>query len=274
MSTDYRSLTVTHADHVAEVTLRGPGKGNAMGPDFWREMPALFAALDEDEATRCVIVRGAGGHFSYGLDLVAMMAELGPLLAGDNLAAGRTKLLDLIGRMQQACDRVATCRKPVIAAVAGRCIGGGLDLVAACDMRLATADASFSLREVKVAMVADIGSLQRLPRIIGDGATRELALTGRDIDAARALRLGLVSDLFPSEDDLLAAARSMAREIADNPPLVVQGIKQVMNDTAGKSLAEGLRYVAVWNAAFLQSKDLAEAVGAFMEKRKPVFRGE
>lgn len=273
--TAYKSLSLEPgSDGVVEVTMRGPGKGNAMGPDFWREMPIVFEALDRDASVRCVLIRGSGGQFSYGLDLPAMMTELGPLLGGDGMASVRARLLDLIAAMQQACDRVATCRKPVVAAVAGRCIGGGLDLVAACDVRLCAADAIFSLREVKVAMVADIGSLQRLPRIIGDGATRELAFTGKDIDAARALAIGLVSEVLPSEEALLASARATAREIARNPPLVVQGIKQVMNYCADKSIADGLRYVAVWNAAFLQSKDLAEAVSAWMEKRPPVFRGE
>ena len=270
----YRSVALTSADGVAEVELRGPGKGNAMGPDFWREMPEVFAALDGDDAIRCVLIRGSGGHFSYGLDVPAMMAQLAPLVAGELLAGARTRLLDLIGAMQQACDRVAQSRKPVIAAVSGRCIGGGLDLVAACDVRLCSSSASFSLREVKLAMVADIGSLQRLPRIIGEGATREMAFTGKDVDAARALRMGLVADVFADEAALLAAARAMAREIAGNPPLAVQGIKQVMNYCADKSLADGLRYVAVWNSAFLQSKDLAEAIGAFMEKRAPRFTGE
>jgi enoyl-CoA hydratase len=245
-----------------------------MGPDFWREMPELFASLDGDDEIRVVVVRGEGGQFSYGLDLAAMMGELGQHLGGENLAGDRMRLLDLIGGMQGACDLVARCRKPVIAAIAGWCIGGGLDLASACDIRLCSASARFSLREVKVAMVADIGSLQRLPRIIGDGNTRELAFTGKDIDSARALKIGLVSDVYDSEDALLEASRKLARDIADNPPLVVQGIKQVMNYCADKSTADGLRYVAVWNAAFLQSNDLGEAMAAFRERRPPRFSGK
>jgi enoyl-CoA hydratase len=270
----YRSLTVEIADHVAEVVLRGPGKGNAMGPDFWREMPLVFEALDGDERVRAVLIRGAGGHFSYGLDLPAMLGEMTPLLTGEALAAVRTRLLDVIGAMQRACDRVAACRKPVVAAIAGRCVGGGVDLAAACDVRLCSSSASFSVREVRLAMVADMGSLQRLPRIIGDGATRELAFTGKDIDAARALRIGLVSDVLDGEEALLAAARATVRAIADNPPLAVQGIKQVMNYCDGKPVSDGQRYVAVWNAAFLQSKDLMEAFAAFLEKRRPEWKGE
>lgn len=270
----WKSVTVERNEHIVEVILRGPGKGNAMGPDFWREMPLLFAALDRDDDCRAVIVRGHGGHFSYGLDLPAIMGDLGPLLSGEQLAAGRTRLLDRIADMQAACDRVARCRKPVIAAVAGRCIGGGLDLAAACDLRYCSDNASFSLREVRLAMVADIGSLQRLPPIIGEGHTRELAFTGRDIDATHALRIGLVNAVFADEAALLAASRDTAQQIAANPPQAVQGIKQVMNDMQGRPIAEGLRYVALWNAAFLQSKDLIEAITAFMEKRPPSFRGE
>lgn len=271
---EYRSLRVERRGHVAEVILTGPGKGNAMGPDFWREMPGLFTALDEDETVRCVLIRGEGKHFSFGLDLMAIMSDLGPHVSGANLAAERAKLLDLIGRMQQACDRVARCRKPVVAAVAGWCIGGGLDLAAACDLRVCSEDARFSLREVKLAIVADIGSLQRLPRIIGQGHTRQMAYTGGTVDAAHALRIGLVTEVLPDLDALLVRARALADEIAANPPLVVQGIKQVMDYCEDKSTADGLRFVAVWNSAFLQSRDLGEAVQAFMERRPPVFTGE
>lgn len=274
MNTDYKSVRLERNESVVEVVLTGPGKGNAMGPDFWREMPELFAALDRDEDARVIIVRGDGDNFSYGLDLPAMMGSLGQAFGGQNLAAERTRLLDMVGEMQQAFDRVAACRKPVIAAINGWCIGGGLDFIAACDIRLASADARFSLREVKVAIVADLGSLQRLPRIIGEGLTRELAFTGRDITASRAFEIKLVGELFETRDALLEGARRVAREIAGNPPLVVQGIKRVMNYCAGKSVADGLDYVAAWNAAFLQSNDLVEAMTAFRERRAPRFEGK
>jgi len=269
----YVSLGLVRRGHVAEVTLLGPGKGNAMGPDLWRELPALFTALDADASVRCIVLRGAGAHFSYGLDLPAMMAEIGPLVTGDNLAAERTKLLELIGRMQDGCNRVARCRKPVVAAVAGWCIGGGLDLVAACDIRLCSSEARFSLREVKLAIVADVGSLQRLPRIIGQAHTRQMAYTGATVDAVHALRMGLVSEVVETPDGLFARAQALADEIAANPPRVVEGIKQVMDYCEDKSTADGLRFVAVWNSAFLQSTDLAEAVQAFMERRDPHFTG-
>jgi enoyl-CoA hydratase len=271
MSTEYQSLRLSKAENVCEVVLTGPGKGNAMGPDFWREMPELFVALDRDEEVRAIVIRGDGDNFSYGLDLMAMAGDIGA--SGKNLAAERSILLDKVGEMQQACDRVAVCRKPVIAAVSGWCIGGGLDLISACDIRLCSSEARFSLREVRVGMVADIGSLQRLPYIIGEGYTRELAFTGKDIDAQRAMQIGLVSDIYDSQEAVLAAARQLAGEIAANPPLVVQGIKQVMNQRIGQEIAEGLRYVGVWNSAFLHSEDLIEAITAFKERRMPQFKG-
>lgn len=272
MSTEYKSLRIEKNGGVAEITLTGPGKGNAMGPDFWREMPVLFAELDRDEETRAIIIRGDGGNFSYGLDLIAMTGEIGA--SGKNLAAERTRLHDKVLEMQQACNRVADCRKPVIAAIHGWCIGGGLDLISACDVRLAAADAKFSLREAKIAIVADLGSLQRLPAIIGQGHTRELAFTGKDIDAARAHHIGLVNEVYDTPEALLEAARAMAADIASNPPLVVQGIKQVMNYCADKSITDGLEYVAVWNSAFMHSLDLVEAITAFRERRKPEFKGQ
>jgi len=266
-------MRVEGADGIVEVCLVGPGKGNAMGPAFFRELPELFRALDRDDAVRAIVVRGDGGVFSYGLDLKAIGPELMPHVAPGNLAAERARLLDLITDMQSGFDAVEHCRKPVIAAVAGPCIGGGVDLVSACDIRIGARNAVFSVREARMAIVADMGSLARLPRIIGHGHTRELAFTGRDIDAPRALRIGLVNDVYEDEAALLVAVRKLAREIADNPTVVVQGIKQVLDFGETSTVAEANRFVAVWNAAFLASADLGEAFQAFVERRPPRFKG-
>ncbi|GAA1480157.1 crotonase/enoyl-CoA hydratase family protein [Gordonia sinesedis] len=266
-------MEVTVADGVAEVTLVGPGKGNAMGPDFWREMPEVFDRLDGDDAVRAVVVTGSGDNFSYGLDLPAMAGELAPVLADGATAKPRTDFHDMVLRMQRAISAVADCRKPVVTAVSGWCIGGGVDLISAADIRYASADAKFSVREVRVGMVADMGSLARLPALVGDGHVRELALTGKDIDAARAERIGLVNDVFPTADDTLAAARATAAEIAANPPLVVQGVKSVLDHSRTAAVQDSLRYVAAWNAAFLPSSDLTEAITAVFEKREPKFTG-
>jgi enoyl-CoA hydratase len=271
--TDWQAFTVETKDHVAQVTLIGPGKGNAMGPDFWDELPRIFTELDADEQVRAIVLTGSGKHFSYGLDLTAMAGLFGPLIAERSLAAARTSFLKDIRRLQAAVTAVADCRKPVVAAVSGWCVGGGLDLIAAADIRLASADAKFSLREAKVAIVADIGSLHRLPGIIGEGHLRELAFTGKDIDAARAEKIGLVNDVYPDQEAVLDAAHALAREIAANPPLVVQGVKDVLDQPKAGKVEEGLRYVATWNAAFLPSEDLTEAIQAVFEKRAPQFKG-
>ncbi|MFE0748211.1 crotonase/enoyl-CoA hydratase family protein [Gordonia sp. NPDC058843] len=269
----WTAFDVTVSDHLAEVTLIGPGKGNAMGPDFWQELPELFGHLDTDPAVRAVVLTGSGKNFSYGLDLVAMGGTLSGVLAGDAKAAPRTEFLDSLRKLQAGITAVADCRKPVVAAVSGWCIGGGVDLICAADVRYASADAKFSVREVKVGMVADVGTLARLPFIIGDGHLRELALTGKDIDAARAEKIGLVNDVADDQDAVLELARSTAREIADNPPLVVHGIKSVLDHSRSAAVHDSLRYVAAWNSAFLPSEDLSEAITAVFEKRKPEFKG-
>ena len=271
---EFVSMRVERAEGVAEVTLLGPGKGNAMGPDFWRELPVVFGELDRDPEVRAIVLTGSGEHFSYGLDLPAMLPSWSEYLSGGALARPRREFLDEVRRMQDAITTVAKTRKPVIAAVSGWCIGGGVDLIAAADIRVASADARFSVREVRVAIVADMGSLQRLASIIGEGHLRELAFTGRDIDAARAERIGLVNDVYDDRDAALAAARRMARDIAANPPLVVQGVKDVLSVNTEQQVESGLRYVATWNAAFLPSHDLNEAVQAFLQRRDPEFRGE
>ncbi|WP_067531536.1 crotonase/enoyl-CoA hydratase family protein [Nocardia crassostreae] len=272
--TEWKAFEVESKDHIAQVTLTGPGKGNAMGPDFWRELPLIFRALDADPEVRAIVLTGAGKHFSYGLDLPAMSPMFGPLLGGPALAGPRTDFLRHVREMQDSVTAVADCRKPVIAAVSGWCIGGGLDLIAAADIRLASADARFSLREAKVAIVADIGSLHRLPGIIGEGHLRELAYTGKDIDAARAEKIGLINDVYADQEAVLDAAHALAREIAENPPLVVQGIKDVLDQPKAGKVADGLRYVSAWNAAFLPSEDITEAIQAVFEKRKPDFKGK
>jgi enoyl-CoA hydratase len=176
-------------------------------------------------------------------------------------------------RLQDSITAVARCPKPVVAAVHGFCIGGGVDLIAACDIRLASADAIFSVREAKMAIVADLGSLQRLPAIISAGHLAELAYTGKDIGADRAKEIGLVNEVSADAESVLKAARALAAEIAANSPVAVQGTKAVLAANEGRTVAEGLDYVATWNAGMLASDDLVEAVTAFMQKRKPKFTG-
>jgi len=261
-------LRVERDGHVATVSLLAP----TMVPALFTELGHTFAELAGDAQLRAVILRGDAKVFSYGLDLAAAFASWGPTFAG-GLAASRTELWTMVRQIQASITQIASCPAPVIAAVHGWCVGGGVDVITACDLRICTADARFSVRETKVAMVADLGSLQRLPLVIGDAATRELALTGKDIDAARAQALGLVSQVVADRAALEAAARALAAEIAANPPLVVRGVKQILDQATRGDVAEGLERVAVWNAAFLPSEDLGEAASAFGAKRPPVYKG-
>jgi enoyl-CoA hydratase len=171
-------------------------------------------------------------------------------------------------------SRVETFHKPIVAAIHGACLGTGMDLITACDIRLASADATFSVRETRIAMVADVGTLQRLPRIVGDGTAREWIFTGADYDASAALAARLVNAVLPDPAAVLARAHELASAIAANSPLAVQGAKQVLGHAARRLDDASLDYVALWNAAFLHSDDLGEAMRAFMERRKPEFRGQ
>jgi enoyl-CoA hydratase len=266
---------------VATLWLDRPEARNAMGVDLWRDLPRAMAVLSSANEVRAVVVAAQGPHFSVGLDLKAMGGMLagggggggGSEGGGASMAArarsGRTEVL----RLQDAITAVARCPKPVVAAVHGYCIGGGVDLIAACDIRLASVDAVFSVREAKMAIVADLGSLQRLPAIIGAGHLAELAYTGKDISAERAKEIGLVNDLAADAEGVHKAARALALEIAANSPIAVQGTKAVLAANEGRTVAEGLDYVATWNAGMLASDDLTEAVTAFMEKRAPKFTG-
>ena len=270
-------LAIEVDGHVATLWLDRPEKRNAMGPAFWSDLPLAMAAIGSEPEIRAVVVAARGPHFSVGLDLVAMSGLTGPTATGNgaplSMAARARSARAEILRLQASVTSVAECGLPVIAAIHGYCIGGGVDLVAACDIRLASADAIFSVRETKVAIVADVGSLQRLPHIIGKGHLAELAYTGKDITAARAERIGLVNQVSTDADAVLADARAMAAEIAANSPLAVQGTKAVLCAGEGRSVAAGLDYVATWNAGFLASDDLLEAMTAFTEKRPGVFTG-
>lgn len=252
------------------VTLLGPGKGNAMGPEFWEELPNAMDAISQMDDVRCIIFRGSGDHFSYGLNIPQMMPRLGKMVGGAQTQQ-RERLVQQIRQMQSGFLKMHESPKPVIAAVHGWCIGGGVNMIAAADIRLCSREARFSLREAKLAITPDIGGLQFLPHIIGQGLTREMAFTGADYDAAFAERSGLVNHVYDTPEGLFDAANTLAHQIADNPAGAVQGVKQVLNNGLNKSITEGLSYVADLNANQLQSDDFSEAMQATLEKRKAEF---
>jgi enoyl-CoA hydratase len=266
-------LSVERDIPVATVWLDNAERRNAMGPALWEELPVVMREVSEDEEIRAVVVAARGPHFTVGLDLKEMGGTIASGGGGSQASRARHARRE-VHRLQASITAVADCPKPVVAAVQGYCIGGGVDLITACDIRLASADAVFSVRETKIAIVADLGSLQRLPGIIPKGHVAELAFTGKDVSADRARQIGLVNDVFPDHDAVLKAARELAAEISANSPLAVQGTKAVLAASEGRTVAEGLDYVATWNAAFLVSDDLGEAMTAFLEKRPPSFRGQ
>ena len=270
-------LSVERGEGIATVWLDRAEARNAMGPAFFEELPRAMEVVEADPEVRAVVIAARGPHFSVGLDLKAMWSLLGGSPADGRSPASPARRASAVRRevlrLQASITAVADCPKPVIAALHGYCIGGAIDLASACDVRVASKDATISVRETRVAIVADLGSLQRLPGIIGTGQVAELALTGKDITADHAMRIGLVNSVHPDAASAQAAALAMAAEMAANSPLAVQGTKAVLRASRGRSVAEGLDYVATWNAGFLQSDDLVEAMTAFMAKRPPVFRG-
>lgn len=274
----YETLQVAVADKVAHVMLNRPDKSNAMNAAFWEDCRRVFQWIDGEAAIRAVVLSGNGRHFSSGIDLEL----LGSLLDGsqntgqdsgkDTEPARRVEALRrMILQMQQAFTAIEQCRVPVLAAVQGACIGGAVDMVSACDMRYATASAFFVIKEVDVGLTADMGTLQRLPHIIGDGMMRELAYTGHKVLGKRALEIGLVNRVYKDKEAMLDEVLGLAREIAGKSPLAVRGTKQMILYTRDHTVADGLNYVATWNAGMLSPTELREAIAAQMEQRAAVF---
>jgi len=267
--TDKDPFKVEQKNGIAWLTLNNPDKRNAMGFVFFNGIKKHFTRFTEDPDVRVVIIKAEGKSFTAGTDLT----EAGSLVA-DGAADGREKLRCEILKLQESISRIEKCCKPVIAAVHSHCIGGGGDLLSACDIRLATRQAVFSKRETQLGIVADVGTLQRLPYIIGHGWFRELALTGRDFTAEEALQMRFITRICDDRPALYQTAEKLAEQIAACPPLTVQGVKDVINYNRDNGVYPGLAYVAQKNAAALPSEDLFEAVTAFMEKRNPVFKGK
>jgi len=266
---DERFFKVEKEESILWLILDRPEMRNRMPLAFFDALVPAFVAIDADPEIRVVIIRAEGPCFTVGLDLAASGTEI----LGDGSALSRERFRRRILELQASTEAVDRCRVPVIAAIHGYCIGAGIDLTSACDIRLATRDAVFSVRETKIGIVADLGTLQRLPGLIGYGHFRELALTGRDFTAAEALQMGFITHLAEDREALYAEARRLAGEIAANPPLAVQGVKDVINYTRDHGIPQSLAYVAQKNAAAIPSEDLLEAVAAFLEKRKPQFKG-
>ena len=268
-------LTLEVNGHVATLWLDRPDARNAMGRELFSDLPLAAKEVASNKDIRVLVIAAKGPAFTVGLDLKTMGGNLGASSNAKSSAVANSSFYDSILRMQDANTCFAELKIPVIGAVHGYCLGGGIDLITACDIRLCSSDTVFSVREAKIAIVADLGTLQRLPKIVSAGHVAELAYSAKDFDAAYAERIGLVNRVAGANAEaVLAAAYELANEIAANSPLAVQGTKAVLNANDGRTIDEGLKFVANWNALYINSNDLKEAFTAFIERRPAVFNGD
>lgn len=266
----YSTLAVSLEGPIAHIQLCRPNELNTMTRAFWSELPSALRAIDDAAQARVIVLSSTGKHFTAGMDL-SVFANTGAASDGRELGRVRETLRRSVLELQDAFNLLERVRMPVLAAIQGGCIGGGVDMVSACDARYCTADAFFCIQEVNIGMVADLGTLQRLPKIIPSGMARELAYTGRRLPAERALQVGLVNEVFPDHAALLAGVFQVAREIAERSPLAICGSKEMLNYTRDHSVQDGLQYIAAWQSGMFQPGDIMEAFTAKAEKRTPVY---
>jgi len=266
----YETFDFTVADHVATITFNRPDKANAMVLPFWQELVDVFAEIEDRPEIRAVVIASTGKHFTGGLDLSAFGDIAADMLQGDRGRVGE-QMRRTVAEMQETFAVIDRCRVPVLAAIQGGCVGGGVDLISACDMRYCTADAWFCIQEINIGMTADVGTLQRLPHLIPSGLVRELAYTGRRLGAGEAATAGLVNAVFDHHDAMLAAVAEIARTIASKSPLAIHGTKEMLNYTRDHDTADALNYMQVWQAGMFLTGDLMEQIQANQQKREARF---
>jgi enoyl-CoA hydratase len=270
----YQCFDVSIADHIAHIRLNRPEKRNNMIRAFWDELPAIVEDIDHNARARVIVISSTGPHFSSGLD-TSMFADASIAPGPDAERAAQlqhgARFYEHVLHMQRSFNVLERCRLPVLAAIQGGCIGGGVDLVTACDMRYATEDAFITVFEINIGMTADVGTFPRLVKLIPEGIVREMAYTGRRMPAREAQACGLVNRVFPDQPTMLAEVMGIAREIASKAPLAVYGTKRMINYARDHSTADGLDYIGIWNASMLQKQEIQEAIKANAEKRPGAF---
>lgn len=276
MSTEpnFKHLTISHSgtnDHVAQVQLNRPEKSNALDETLWYEIGQAFEWLDAHSDARVAILSGDGKNFCSGLDFSFLMSITGTFAGIKCEGRKREWLRRHVLGMQASFNAIENCRIPVLAAIHGACVGGAIDLITACDLRYATQDAYFNVKEVDLGLAADVGTLQRLPSLVGLGVAREWAYLACNVDATEAHRTGLVNRVYADRDTLLAEVMAIANTIASKSPLAMRGSKAILTHARDHSVNEGLDYVATWNSALLITDDSAECMKAKMTKRETEF---
>lgn len=274
----YTCFDVSITDNIAHVVMKRPEKRNSMIPEFWTELPAIVRKIDADAEARVIVLSSTGPHFTSGLDVSAFTGG-GVAGGGGDTEEEKRKLrmthgaafYDNVLRMQDSFTALEKCRIPVLAAIQGGCIGGGVDLATACDIRYATENAFFTIFEINIGMTADVGTFPRMVKLLPEGIVRELAYTGRRMAAAEAKTVGLVNEVFPDQETMLDGVMDVAREIASKAPLAVYGSKRMINYARDHSTADGLDYISIWNASHLQRDEIIEAMTANAEKRPGNF---
>ena len=273
MTSKYERFNLEIEDNIANIILSRPEQLNSMSRKFWVELPEILEEVNRNSEIRALIISSTGKHFCAGMDLSAFdngVANIPKEKRPDNARIGEA-LYRSAKELQEYISKLEKIRVPVIAAIHGGCIGGAVDLVTACDIRLATTDAFFCIQEINIGMAADVGTLQRLPRIIPDSKMRELAYTGRRMLADEAKESGLVSDVYNSQEEMVNAAKEMANEIAKKSPIAIYGLKALMNYSRDHTISDSLDFNALWSGAMLSQRDMEEAIKAFVEKREATF---
>lgn len=267
---NYSTFSVTINDHIAHIELNRPDELNTMVPAFWRELPEAVRKIDREAAARVIVISSTGKHFSAGMDLAVFTS--GGLEEEAELGRKHERLRHMVLELQDSFSALENCRIPVLAAIQGGCIGGAVDMTTACDCRYITEEGFFTVYETKIGMTADVGTLQRLPKLIPEGLARELAYTGRRMYADEAKACGLVNQVFNDQQTMLDEVMKIAKEMAANSPLAVSGCKEMINYTRDHSTADSLRYMSIWQTGMFQPQtDMMECFTAKMEKREPVF---
>jgi enoyl-CoA hydratase len=272
---NYSCFDVSIANDVAHIVLNRPDKRNSMIHEFWDELPTIVQSIDQNSTARVIVLSSTGPHFTSGLDTSIFGSSVESSDNPENVEKSKrqrsAKLYDTIKHMQKSFTCLEQCRIPVIAAIQGGAIGGGVDLVTACDLRYMTEDGFLSIYEINIGMTADVGTFPRITHLLPEGIVKELAYTGRRISAQEAKQHGLVNEIYTDHEAMLEATMGIARQIATKAPLAVYGSKKIINYSRDHSTADSLDYISLWNASMLQPDEISEAFAAAQEEREGDF---